>query len=45
VLDDVDFTGARANRRTWWPTGFDPQSHGIFIELSETAYANWPPKP
>lgn len=44
VLDDVDFTGAVANRRTWWPTGFDPHAHGITIEHTETAYDRWPPK-
>ena len=44
VLDGVDFTGARANRRTWWPIGFDPQAHGISIEQTETAYSRWPPK-
>jgi hypothetical protein len=44
VLDDVDFAGARANRRTWWPDGFDPESHGIAIELSEAAYGAWPSK-
>jgi hypothetical protein len=44
VLDDVDFTGAYANRRTWWPTGFDPQAHGITINYAETAYDRWPPK-
>jgi hypothetical protein len=44
VLDDIDFTGARANLRTWWPTGFDPQAHGISIEQTETAYTAWPPK-
>ncbi|MBM2615590.1 pentapeptide repeat-containing protein [Actinoplanes sp. LDG1-06] len=44
VLDGVDFTGTRANRRTWWPTGFDPKAHGISIEQTETAYSMWPPK-
>jgi membrane protein implicated in regulation of membrane protease activity len=44
VLDGADFTGTRANRRTWWPTGFDPQAHGISIEQTETAYNAWPPK-
>jgi hypothetical protein len=44
VLDDVDFTGARPNRRTWWPTGFDPQAHSISIEQTEAAYTAWPPK-
>jgi hypothetical protein len=44
VLDDVDFTGAYANRRTWWPTGFDPQALGITIDHTEAAYDKWPPK-
>jgi hypothetical protein len=44
VLDDVNFTGARANLRTWWPTGFDPEAHGIMIERAEELYGEWPPK-
>jgi hypothetical protein len=44
VLDGADFAGARANLRTWWPDGFDPRTHGISIEQTETAYGAWPPK-
>ncbi|GAA3350842.1 pentapeptide repeat-containing protein [Amorphoplanes nipponensis] len=44
ILDNVDFTGSYANRRTWWPAGFDPTTHGITIEQSEDAYEAWPPK-
>ncbi|WP_203781261.1 hypothetical protein [Paractinoplanes rishiriensis] len=31
VLDDVDLAGAYANRRTWWPAGFDPEAHGRVV--------------
>jgi hypothetical protein len=44
VLDGVDFTGTRANLRTWWPTGFDPRAHGIAVERAGPAYDTWPPK-
>jgi uncharacterized protein YjbI with pentapeptide repeats len=44
VLDDVNFAGARANLRTWWPTGFDPEAHGILIERAEEPYGEWPSK-
>jgi fumarate reductase subunit D len=43
VLDGVDFSGARANRRTWWPNGFEPQAHGISIDTTEAGYSAWPP--
>jgi hypothetical protein len=43
VLVGVDFIGARANLRTWWPSGFDPQAHGISIERAEAAYTSIQP--
>jgi hypothetical protein len=43
VLDNVNFSGARANRRTWWPSGFDPEGRGILIEETEVGYDAWPP--
>jgi hypothetical protein len=43
VLDGVNLTAARANRRTWWPLGFDPEAHGVRIEEAGPAYDAWPP--
>jgi Pentapeptide repeats (8 copies) len=33
ILDNADLTAARADGTTWWPTGFEPHTHGV-VEAS-----------
>ncbi len=42
-------SGARYNRQTKWPEGFDPNQHGLILSNDDLAYATltaiWPGKP
>ncbi len=32
ISEDCDFTGAKYNKETQWPDGFNPQEHGAIFE-------------
>jgi uncharacterized protein YjbI with pentapeptide repeats len=44
TLDGVDLAGARADRTTAWPAGFDWRSAGVVVE-NRSAGARTPPRP